>query len=236
MSALAGVSGDVWLSISPPTALASPEACTDSGNHIFYNASVHQAWDPTAGITVQCSPNGTSGWTTVQDYVYYWPVGVIVFNSARVPGTNNFVRINQGSYFTISAFGGAHSWQMNMSGQTKDVTPFQAPGGWAVYASTIKNMTFSVDAYAADARILNEMITDPTPGAGKINVSNGIILCQLWHNESSGTRWQFYGLPTGVTQTVNATDIDTQNVTFQSNGPVYYVESNSFSPTTVIPM
>jgi hypothetical protein len=34
MSAYAGISGDVWLSTSPPTALGSPENATDSGDHI----------------------------------------------------------------------------------------------------------------------------------------------------------------------------------------------------------
>jgi hypothetical protein len=232
MSAIAGISGDVWLSTSPSTALSSPESCTDSGDHTHYFASVHQAWDQVQGITVQCSPNNSTGWATVTDYVFYWPVGEIVFNTARVVGTNNYVRINAGNYFTLSALDGAHAWKMQFKGQTKDVTPFQASGGWAQYLGTIKNMTFSVDCFRYDARVLQEMVT----GTGSTNISNGIILCQLWFNEAGGQRWQFYGLPTGIDETVAANDVDKQTVKIQSTGPVYLVTSNTFSPTTVTQM
>lgn len=232
MAALAGVNGDVWTSISPPTALVSAESCTDSGDHIHYFAT-HQAWDPTAGITVQCSPNGTTGWSTVTDYQFFYPVGEVVFNTARVVGTNNFVRISQGSYFTITALDGAHAWKASFKGQVKDVTPFQASGNWVVNAATLKNMTWNVDCYRQDARILNEMITS---GISQINVSGGIILCQLWFYETGGQRWQFYGLPTGIAQTVAANDVNKQAITFQATGPAYMVLSNTFSATTVSQM
>lgn len=230
MSALAGINGDVQLSTSPPTALGSPESCTDSGDHIHYFSSVHQFWDPTQTFTVQCSPNGTSGWATVTDYVMWWPVGEIVFNTARVPGTNNFVRISAGSYFTMTALDGAHAWKMSGKAATKEVTPFQATGGWAINATTMKSATFSVDCFRYDARILQEMIT----GTGFTNISGGLILCQLWFNEASGQRWQFYALPTGISNTTVVNDIDKQSVNFQASGAVYLVTSNAFSTTTVI--
>ncbi|SRR5579875_314213 len=234
MSAIAGINGDVWTSTSPSTALGSPESCTDSGDHIHYFTNTHQAWDQSQGVTVQYSPNGTSGWTTDTsgDYTFYWPVGEIVFNTARTPGTNNYIRISQGSYFTLSALDGAHSWKMQVRGQTKDVTPFQASGSWAVRVGTIKTMTFSVDCFRDDARILNEMIT----GVGQINISGGIILCQLWFNESGGQRWQFYALPTQIQQVDAANDVEKQSVNFQAVGPVYLVTSNTFSTTTVTRM
>jgi hypothetical protein len=234
MSAVAGVNGDVWLSTSPPTVLGSPESCTDSGNHINYFANTHQAWDPTQTFTVQCSPNGSTGWATVTDYVMYWPVGEIVFNTARSPGTNNFVRINAGSYFTLSALDGAHAWKMQVKGETKDTTPFQASGAWAQYTATLKTMTFSVDCYRDDARILNEMIS---PGAvGNINISGGIILCQLYWDETNGKRYQFYAFPTQMQQMDAANDVEKQSINFQSTGPVYQITSNTFSTTTVIRM
>jgi hypothetical protein len=230
MSAIAGINGDVWLSTSPPTALGSPETCTDSGNHINYFAT-HQAWDQTQSFVVQNSPNGSSSWVTVTDYVFYWPVGEIVFNTARSPGTNNFTRISTGSYFTLTALDGAHSWTMSMTGAVKDVTTFQATGAWIINAATTKSMTFTVNCFRYDARILSEMITS---GVGLINVSGGAILCQLWYNEAGGARFQFYARPTGITETVAETDIDQQNVTFQATGPIYNVSSNTFTTTTVI--
>jgi len=231
VSAIAGVNGDVWTSTSPPTALGSPENCTDSGDHIHYFSNTHQAWDSTQSFVVQNSPNGSSGWATVTDYTFYWPVGEIIFTTARVPGTNNFTRINAGSYFTLSALDGSHAWKMQAKMTTKDVTPFQASGSWAQHLSTIKDMTFSVDCFRYDARILNEMITS---GVGTINISGGIIVCQLWFYETGGQRWQFYALPTSISNTIASNDVDKQSVNFQATGPVYLVTSNTFSTTTVI--
>ncbi len=218
----------IWIEMS--VALnPNPEGCTDTGDHIHYFTNTHQAWDQSQGITVQCSPNGTSGWATVSDYVFYWPVGEIVFNSARVVSTNNFVRILQGNYFTLSALDGAHMWKMSAKGQTKDVTTFQASGAWALNLGTIKSMTFSVDCFRYDARILNEMIT----GMGATNISGGIIMCQLWFDEANGKRWQFYALPTGISNTTVSNDVDKQSVNFQATGPVYVITSNTFSTTAV---
>jgi hypothetical protein len=196
----------------------------------------HQAWDPSQTFTVQTSPNGTGSWTTDSsgDYVMNWPVGEIVFTSARTVGTNNYVRVSAGSYFTLSALSGAHAWKMSGKGMTKDVTPFQAAGSWAVNLGITKSMTCSVDCYSQDARILNEMIT--TGGGTVINISGGLILVQLWWNESGGDRYQFYAFPTGITQTVVAQDVDKQAVTFQATGPIYQITSNTFSTTTVVLM
>lgn len=234
MSAYAGVSGDVWLSTSPPTALGSPETANDSGDHIHYFMATHIAWDQTQAFTVQCSPNGSSGWATVTDYQMFWPVGEIVFNTARVPGTNNFVRVSAGSYFTLSALSGAHAWKASGKANVKDTTPFQASGSWQQNTTTIKSLTFTVDMFSQDARILNEMIS---PGAvGNINISGGIIVCSLYWDETNGKRFQFYALPTGLTTTVAANDIDKQQVQMSATGPVYEVTSNTFSTATVIQM
>lgn len=230
MSAFAGVNGDVQLSTSPSTAIGAAVTFNDSGDHIHYFSSSYIAWDQSQGITVQCSPNGSSGWTTVTDYVYYWPVGEIVFNTARGVGTNNFVRVSQGNYFTLSSLDGAHAWKASFKGTVKDVTAFQSVGAWCQYLATLKNLTFSVDCYRQDARILQEMIT----GTGSTNISGGIIVCSLYWNVAGGSRWQFYGLPTGISQTVAANDVNKQSVTFQSTGPAYVILSNSFSTATVI--
>lgn len=230
MSALSGISGDVWMSTSPPTALGSPESATDSGDHINYFTATHQAWDPTATFTVQNSPNGSTGWATVTDYVMYWPVGQVVFTTARSPGVNNFTRIFAGSYFTLSALSGAHAWKASGKGQVKDTTPFQASGNWAVNTPIMKNMTFSVDCFNQDARVFNEMITS---GVSQINVSGGCILCQLWWDETNGKRYQFYALPTSISQNVVVNDVDKQSVNFTNTGPVFVVTSNTFTTTTV---
>lgn len=228
MGAYSGLNGDVWLSTSPPTALGSPENATDSGNHITYYLT-HQAWDWSKTLTVQCSPNGTTGWATVTDYTFWYPVGAIVFNSARTVGTNNFVRVLTGSYFTLSQLTGAHAWKASAKANTKDCTPFQASGNFATYTATTKQATFSVECYSQDARILNEMIV----GLGNINTSGGIVVAQLFWDKSGGKRYQFFALPTGIDTTVASNDIDKQSVKMSADGPIYTVTSNTFSTTAV---
>ncbi len=229
MSAIAGISGDVWFSTSPSTALGSPESATDTGDHIHYFTNTHQSWDQTQTLTVQCSPNGSSGWATVTDYVFYWPVGEVIFNTARTPGTNNFVRISVGHYFTLSALGGAHAWKASGKAPTKDVTPFQSSGNWQQNLATIKSMTFTVDCFSQDARILNEIVT----GVGGINISGGVVVAQLWWDKTNGRRWQFFALPTQEDTTVAANDVDKQSIQLMADGPLYMITSNTFSTTTV---
>jgi hypothetical protein len=230
VSAIAGINGDVWMSTSPPTVLGSPESATDSGDHIHYFMDTHQAWDQTQPLTVQCSPDGSTSWATVTDYVFYWPVGEIVFDTARTPGTNNFVQIAVGSYFTLSALSGAHVWKASAKAATKDTTPFQSSGNWQQNTTTIKSMTFSVDMFNQDARMLDEMITS---GVDKINISGGIIVCQLWWDKTDGKRYQFFALPTQVDTTVAANDVDKQTYQMQADGPVYQITSNTFTTATV---
>jgi hypothetical protein len=232
ISAYAGINGDVWLSTSPPTALGSPESVADSGDHIHYFTATHPAWDWTKTLTVQCSPNGSSGWATVTDYIFFWPAGEVVFNTARVPGTNNFVRLSAGSYFTLSALGGAHMWKATGKAATKDVTPFQASGHYQQNIATIKSWTFSVDCFSQDARIMNEMVT----GMSGINTSGGVIVCQLWWDETNGRRYQFFALPTQLDTTVVSSDVDKQTVQMTVTGPLYQITSNTFTTATVTRM
>lgn len=223
---IAGINGDVWLSTSPPTALGSPESCTDFGDHIHYNASSHAAWDPTKTLTIQKSTDSGVTWNTVTNYVFWYPLGVIVFASAN--GSGDLIRISAGSWFALSSLAGAHAWKMPAKVDVKDVTPFQATGGWAVYQATVKSLTATINCFSVDTRVLNEM------AGGPLNTSNGIVLCQLWANESTGLRWQFYALPSKVDANVMATDVEKQDVDFQSTGPAYLLTANSYSTATII--
>lgn len=225
---IAGINGDVWLSTSPPTALGSPESCTDFGDHTHYYASVHAAWDPTKVLTVQKSTDSGVTWNTVTNYAFWYPLGVIDFNTANNPG--DLIQISAGSYFTLSSLAGAHTWKSQGKVDTKDVTPFQATGNWAVFLATVKSLTATISCFSVDARVLDEM------AGGGLNTSNGIVLCALWANETTGFRWQFYALPTKTDATVMVSDVEKQDVGFQSVGPVYLLTSNSYSTATIINM
>lgn len=230
LNPIAGINGDVWLSTSPPTALGSPESCTDFGDHTHYNAATHAAWDPTKTLTIQKSTDSGSTWNTVTNYTFWYPLGVVVFNSAN--GSTDLIRISVGSYFTLSTLAGAHSWKIQGKVDVKDVTGFQATGGWAVFLATVKSLTATISCYSVDTRVLNEIAS----GSGGLNTSNGIVLCQLWANESTGLRWQFYALPSKTDANVMVSDVEKQDVDFQSTGPVYLLTSNSYSTATIITM
>ena len=228
LAPISGLNGDMWVSTSPPTALGSPESCTDYGDHTHYYASVHAAWDPTKTLTVQKSTNSGVSWSTITNYTFWYPLGVITFASAN--GAGDLIRISAGSYFSLSALPGAHAWKITGKQDTKEVTPFQAAGGWSVFLSTVKSLTATVSCFSVDTQILNEM------AGGSLNTSNGIVLCQLWANEATGFRWQFYALPTKIDATVMVTDVEKQDVDFQNVGPVFLLTSNTYSTATAIMM
>ena len=228
MSAIAGINGDVWFSASPSTALASPESAADSGNHKNYFLT-HQAWDESQTFTVECSPDGSTDWAVETDYEIYWPVGEIIFDTTRTVGTNDHVRVSAGHYFPLSSLSGAHAWKASAKAMTKDTTLFQAEDHFAQNTATMKSMTFSVDCFSDDARILNELVM----GDDAINISGGVVICQLWWDKPGGKRWQFAAIPTGMDTTVAANDVDKQSINMTVTGPLYRITSDTLSTTTV---
>lgn len=227
MSAIAGVLGDAWVTVSPSVSLGgSPETFNDQGDHIHYFAATHQFWDPTYVVTVQYSPNGSSGWTndTSGDYTFYYPLGMIVFNTARGVGTNNYIRVSVGYYFTATQLDGAHSWKMSLKGAVKDVTPFQATGSWAVKLGTIQSASGSIMAYRQDNRLLTELN----------NTSGTLIGLQLWHQETNGVRWQCFGQMTGLQQAINVQDVDQQTINFTVSGQLLLITSNTLTSANII--
>lgn len=209
-SPLEGIDSDVSVSASPSLATTN-ETCTDSGDHITYTASVHTAWDETQPLTVQCSPNGSSGWATVTDYVFQWAIGRIVFNTARVVATNNFVRISVGSYFNVTQVDQAHGWSISLKGATAKTTAFQAPGAWETITPTTKSGSGKIDTFRTDGRLAAEL--------------NNLSVVRLWVDKSANIRWEFYAYITGVDPKSDATGVIEQAVGFDVEGPAYYLTS-----------
>jgi hypothetical protein len=207
---LEGVDCDVALSASPSIATTN-EAMNDSGDHITYLASIHTHWDQTQPFTVQTSPNGSSGWTTVTDYVMQWAIGKVVFNTARVPGTNAFVRISAGSYFNVTQVDETRGWSLSLKANTTNTTVFQSPGAWARNTATTKSGSGKLDTFRTDDRIFKEI--------------GNLAVMQLWIDKSANIRWEFYAWITGVDPKADATDMVEQAVGFDVEGPAYYLAS-----------
>jgi hypothetical protein len=205
---LAGVDSDVWLSASPSLNTTN-ESCTDSGDHINYIASVHFFWDDNQPLVVQNSPNGSSSWVTVTDYVFRYATGQIIFNTARVPATNNFTRISTGYYFNVTQLDASSKWGLSIKGNVVNTTPFQATGAWAQYTPTIKGATGTIDTFRNDPRVWNELIA-----------TNNQVILQLFVSKTNNWRWQFAANITQVDQSADAQGIQAQKIGFSTKKEV----------------
>ena len=182
---MAGVVSDVYMAANPSIATTNETANnTDSGAWIVYQASVHWAWDKRVGVTVQTSPNGTSGWAVATDYVFEYAGGVIVFNTPRVSGTNNFVRIATGNYFNLTELDLSHTWTLSLKATVADTTSFQAPGAWAVNTPTIRSGTAKVDTFRSDGRMALEL--------------GNLVAMQFYIDLATNMRWDILGWVDGI--------------------------------------
>lgn len=207
MSILAGVNGDAWAAATPSLNTTN-ESATDSGDHITYTMSVHLAWDFQQPLVVQNSPNGTTGWVTVSDYQFQYASGVIVFNTARVVGTNNFVRVSTGYYFNLTQLDGATGWSFTPKANIKDTTQFQASGNWSTSTSTTKMASGKIDTLRTDGRIFLEL--------------GNIVAMRLYLDKLGNDRWDTLAIVTGIEMKADAKDIEVQSMTFDTYGVPYF--------------
>lgn len=205
------VGGDVYTTGSPSVALGSPESCTDSGDHTTYQAATHEFWDWTQTLTVQNSPNGTSSWVTVTDYVFQYATGKIIFNTARVVGTNNFTRISAGNYFTATQYGNSYMWANTVECKVEDTTIFQSPAGWQLNTGLIKSAKAEIDTYQVDNRMFAEL--------------GNMVGLKLYIDKPNNIRWQFFATPIAPKTTAKVSKVITQKITFESVHDVYFVTS-----------
>ncbi len=191
MTILAGVNGDAWAAATPSLNTTN-ESATDSGDHITYTMSVHLAWDFQQPLVVQNSPNGTTGWVTVSDYV----------------GTNNFVRVSTGYYFNLTQLDGATGWSFTAKASTKDTTQFQAASGWGAKTATIKEASGKIDTLRTDGRIFLEL--------------GNIVALRLYLDKPGNDRWDALAIVTGIEMKADAKDIEEQSMTFDTYGVPYF--------------
>lgn len=208
---LPGVGSDVWTTSTPSIPLVSPEACTDSGDHAIYIANTHVFWDWTQPFAVECSPNGTTSWSAVTDYEVWWAAGRIKFNTARTTGVNDHVRIATGSYFPATQLDMSHTWSLNTKGNSKDTTPFQAPGAWGQSTATTKEGSGKIDTYRNDDRLPKEL--------------NNLLGIQLFVDKAANSRFQFFARQAGGDIKSPATGVQDESFNFTVVRDVYFLPS-----------
>jgi hypothetical protein len=204
------IGGDVYATGSPSIPLSSAESCTDSGDHTTYQA-VHEFWDWTQTLTIQNSPNGSTGWVAVTDYTFQYATGKVVFNTPRVVGTNNFVQISVGSYFTATQYGNSYMWANTVECKVEDTTTFQSPGAWQLNTGLIKSAKAEIDTYQVDNRMFAEL--------------GNMVGLKLYIDKPNGIRWQFFATPIAPKSTAKVNKVITQKITFESVHDVYFVTS-----------
>lgn len=203
------IGGDIYTTGSPSIALPSPESCTDSGDHTTYQAATHEFWDWTQTLTVQNSPNGSTGWVTVTDYVFQYATGKIVFNTPRVVSTNNFTQISVGHYFTATQYDGSYMFTNTVECKTEDTTQFQSPDGWQENTALIKDAKAEIDTYRADDRMFAEL--------------GNMVGLKLYIDKPNGIRWQYFATPLKPSMAAKVSKVITQKITFVSVHDVYFV-------------
>lgn len=207
MGVIAGRDGDVYVAALPSIVVPNPTSLTDSGDHTTYTSGL--ALDDSVALTVQNSPNGTTSWVTVVDYTVQWPAGIVVFNTARVVGTNNFTRIIAGNYYTTTSLDGAHTWSLTFKGSSVDTTAFQPTGNWQTKTATVRGGSGQVTAWRTDDRLFQEF--------------NNRTVMHLWVSRTNNVRWVFYAYITGIDPKVDVGGIDEQTLAFDLQGPAYFL-------------
>jgi hypothetical protein len=140
-----------------------------------------------------------------------WSTGKIVFNTARVVSTNNFVRISVGSYFTATQLDASHTWSLQLKQLTKDTTCFQATSAWASNTPTIKTSSGKIETYRNEDRVSKEL--------------GNLLGLQLFVDKTNNVRWQCYGIITGANPKVDVNNVETQEIDFQVVRDAYFLTS-----------
>ncbi|SRR6266849_231131 len=207
---LSGYDADVWMAANPSVALGAPEAAgnTDSGAWILYKANTHWAWDKRVPIVVQTAPTVGGTYTTATDYVFQYAGGVIVFNTARTSGVNNFVRIQTGNFFNLTQLDDAHTWALSLKATAVDNTRFQTPGGWATRTATTKEGSGKIDTFRSDGRVTAEL--------------GAIVALQLYASKTLNYRWEALGWVTGVDPKGDVKGVEEQAMSFDVEADCYF--------------
>ncbi len=158
-------------------------------------------------LTVQCSPNGSTGWATATDYTFDWIGGIVTFNTARVSGTNNFVRIQAGFYFNVSQVAQCGSWELDMKTNVVTTDVFQG-SGWGSSQASMKSATGKVGSFIPDSTLATQLAN--------------LLVFILYTTKTVGSRFECYGFLTGVAPKSSMAGVVEQEVGFVVDGQVYY--------------
>jgi predicted secreted protein len=110
------------------------------------------------------------------------------------------------------SFNEGSKWTLTPKGATKDVTPFQASGNWAVYLATVKSWTAKITAFidASDTAQTNLFSLLGSTVALSLNV----VVTGTPHGFTGS------GIVTGFAPNVDVQNAETIDFDFQGTGPI----------------
>lgn len=161
MAAIAGHKGAI-LAQTGASAAFTNQACTDispvaTPRTVYQITNVANRFvDNAVAITVQTSPDGST-WTTVTDYTFRYPNGVIVFNTARAVGIQ--VRVSAGNAYPMAVIAQMGEWSMDAEVDMLEVTSLQTSNGRREYIPGLMSATIDTSQFWLDGYFFTKLTT-----------------------------------------------------------------------------
>lgn len=141
----------------------------------------------------------------------HWAGGRIEFATARQVGTNNFVRISAGSWFTTAQLGDCYSWELSLEAQIQKANTFQSDG-WEKNAATNKGGSGKLSSFRYDDTLFKELGGLP-------------VAMQLYIDKSANIRWDFFALLQTIGPKSQVGVLIEQDASFVLQGEAVYATS-----------
>lgn len=213
MGALAGYLAGIWLAVQPSITFTNL-ALTDSGDHIHFSMSetdIHRYWDPTATLTVQTAPDGST-WTTANPstYTVQYVGGKIVFASAVTGGTPS-ARVS-GKYMALAFIGDAKTVDIKAQLDVMDATVLtNPPSPWKTKVATLADSDISLGKWLIDTSYLGYL-------------SQRLVL-SLYNGRNAQQRYECFAFMKDESIKISEKDLISEDLNFTSDGAVYFIAS-----------
>lgn len=214
MGALAGYLAQIWLTPTTSTGFTNLNL-VDSGDHKTFNVTTNDPkryWDPSATLTVQTAPDGST-WTTaaVGTYTVRYVNGQVVFASAVTGGTPS-ARISVGSYFALSFVGDAKTCDIKTQSDVQDVTAWQNPSvGWKTKLAILGDNDIALGKWYVDSTFEGYL-------------GNRLVIA-MYNGRNANQRLECFAFLKDDNIKIDVKSPLTEDLNFTSDGAIYYIAS-----------
>ncbi len=204
MAIIGSTTGEIWAR-STSTTMTNETMTSGPGNVYQITTAAHRILDPSTSITVTCSA-GTGVDTTWMNNGFDYFLGKVKLKAADDDS------VITGGWLTLSSLGDIVSWSIN---PTKTVVETTSIGdAWKEYTATDVGYTVSLNRYYVDSNFW-------------LWIEDGKeIILKIYEVTSSatvtGTGFWVKGYVTSHGVTMATGTVDTEAITIQPSGPIYY--------------